>query len=152
MCTGISPRGPWHFFPKWFTDWLTDWLNGWLAFAEHLNWRLSGKNRPKVLLPCGCLPCGNMESALPENSNKTIVCFKHIKVAGETPESKPILPHRHIKAGRKTLFDIRQKPVVIPPFYSYPRMKLPFSCSTALKFLDKWRNKVSMSSQIERNF
>lgn len=82
-----------------------------------------------ALLPRGRLPRGNTESAPPENSDKTIAFFKHIKVewlAGETPESKPILPHRYVKVGRKMLFDIAGKnQLLISTFPDVPLLLVP---------------------------
>lgn len=49
-------------------------------FLEHLSWHVSRKS-PAVFASLGCLLSGNMESTLPENTDKKMfVCFRHIKV------------------------------------------------------------------------
>lgn len=90
-------------------------------FVEHLSWHLSRKSAV-VFAPVGCLLSGNMESALPENTDKKIVCFRHIKVerlADKKPEFE--MPPKesffflniyifiYIKVQRGKCFDIRGK-------------------------------------------
>lgn len=98
----------------------------------HLSWHLSRKSTV-VFAPFGCLLSSNMESTLPENTDKTIVCFKYIKVetlAGKKPEFEMppkesfcffFFSHRYIKAQKGKRFDITSKiQMMLSTFLAFP--------------------------------